>query len=76
MNEISRYYDADAITRAVAEGRHRDVIGGLWDEMGELQLDFLRANGLSALRSAGPASNGGFLLEPMTRTPESSCRSC
>ncbi|TKS52799.1 class I SAM-dependent methyltransferase [Luteimonas yindakuii] len=30
----------------VGAGQHRAVIGGLWDEMGHLQLDFMRARGL------------------------------
>jgi SAM-dependent methyltransferase len=42
----SAYYDPDAITREVTEGRHRAAIGGLWDEMGKLQLDFLKSQGL------------------------------
>jgi SAM-dependent methyltransferase len=42
----SPYYDLDEIARKVAEGHHRDVIGGLWDEIGRLQFDFLVENGL------------------------------
>lgn len=30
----------------VEGGRHREIIGGLWDEVGKLQLDFLREHGL------------------------------
>ena len=43
---ISNYYDKDAIASAVDRGAHRDVIGGLWDEIGELQLTFLKSRGL------------------------------
>lgn len=43
---ISNYYDKDAIADAVRRGDHREVIGSLWDEIGGLQLDFLKANGL------------------------------
>jgi hypothetical protein len=32
--------------RALAEGRHRDIVGGRWDEIGRLQLALLRAQGL------------------------------
>jgi SAM-dependent methyltransferase len=40
-------YEADdRIRRKVAEGRHRQVIGGMWEQMGRLQLDFLVAEGL------------------------------
>ncbi len=41
------YYDPDMMEREVSQNRHREVIGGLWDEVGKLQFDFLRANGLT-----------------------------
>jgi SAM-dependent methyltransferase len=44
---LSTYYDTEAIDRAVSQNRHRDVIGGLWDEIGKLQFNFLRANQLT-----------------------------
>lgn len=41
------HYDAlDNVRRAVADGQHRAVIGGLWDELGKLQRDFLVSEGL------------------------------
>jgi SAM-dependent methyltransferase len=42
-----RYEDRAAIEREVAAGRHREAIGGLWDSLGQLQFDFLIAQGLS-----------------------------
>lgn len=37
-----------ALTPAEIEARqHREMVGGLWDEMGTLQFDFLRARGLA-----------------------------
>lgn len=42
----SPYYDEQAVQREVAAGRHREAIGGLWDELGELQLHFLKQQGL------------------------------
>lgn len=40
-------YDNESGVRAKVEaGHHREVIGGLWDEMGALQLDFLISHGL------------------------------
>lgn len=40
-------YDQDAIIREkVAQGRHRQVIGGMWEELGKLQLTFLKDEGL------------------------------
>lgn len=44
---ISNYYDKAGVSAAVGRGEHRDVIGSMWDEIGSLQLDFLRANGLT-----------------------------
>ncbi len=32
--------------RALAAGRHRDIVGGRWDETGALQLALLRAEGM------------------------------
>lgn len=43
----SGYYDHSRIDERVAAGDHRAVIGGLWDQIGGLQLEFLRANGLT-----------------------------
>lgn len=42
----SGYYDKRNIESRVKAGRHRDAIGGLWDEIGQLQLDFLISQGL------------------------------
>ena len=43
---ISRFYDRKAIADAVKAARHRESVGGLWDQIGQLQFDFLVANGL------------------------------
>ncbi|MEP0201182.1 MAG: class I SAM-dependent methyltransferase [Halioglobus sp.] len=37
----SYYYDKNYVLRNIAEGKHREVIGGLWEELGKLQLDWL-----------------------------------
>lgn len=42
----SPYYDQQAVQREVDAGRHREAIGGLWDALGELQLRFLKDQGL------------------------------
>lgn len=40
-------YDNPVVVRDwILQGRHRELIGGLWDEMGQLQLDFLISHGL------------------------------
>ena len=43
---VSRYFDKTAIEAEVAAGRHRESVGGLWDEIGALQADFLKSRGL------------------------------
>ena len=42
----SIYYDDEKIAGIASSGRHREIVGGMWDEMGDLQLDMLRAQGL------------------------------
>lgn len=42
----SAYDDPGFIEAAVAQGRHRDVVGGMWDEIGRLQFDHLKGQGL------------------------------
>ncbi len=42
----SVYDDPAQVQGQVRAGQHREVIGGLWDEMGKLQLDFMLARGL------------------------------
>lgn len=39
-------YGRQLSAEEIAAGRHRDYVGGLWHEMGVLQLDFLRSQGL------------------------------
>jgi SAM-dependent methyltransferase len=42
----SIYDDHDAIAAEVNMGKHRDIVGGLWDEIGDLQFNFLRSHEL------------------------------
>lgn len=42
MNLYGRQLGAEEI----AKGAHRDFVGGMWDELGRLQLDFMRQAGL------------------------------
>src|SRR5215472_262077 len=42
----SSYDDKAALEAEVRAGRHRECVGGLWEEVGQLQLDFLVAQGL------------------------------
>jgi SAM-dependent methyltransferase len=41
----NRYADLEGIARSAAAD-HRAVVGGLWEELGRLQLDFLKSRGL------------------------------
>lgn len=40
-------YERQLTTREIARGEHRERIGGMWDEIGQLQYNFLKAQGLS-----------------------------
>ncbi|MEE8523696.1 MAG: class I SAM-dependent methyltransferase [Thermoanaerobaculia bacterium] len=42
----SIYEHAERVAREVAAGRHRELIGGLWEELGRMQLEFAIAEGL------------------------------
>lgn len=42
----SHYDDLDGVARRVAANEHREVIGGMWDQIGALQIDFLKSQGL------------------------------
>ena len=44
---ISEYYDKDHVQRAVDKSEHRELVGGLWDHLGELQFSQLLTHGLS-----------------------------
>jgi len=44
---LNAYDDTKAIETGVAEGRHRGLVGGMWDEIGQLQFAYLSANGLT-----------------------------
>jgi SAM-dependent methyltransferase len=46
MKSINHYYDMQLTPKEIEEKRHRSLVGGLWEEIGSLQLRFLRANGL------------------------------
>jgi len=43
----SNFEDKELIDKQVREGHHRAVVGGMWDEIGALQLSFLKAEGLT-----------------------------
>ena len=43
---ISPYLAPDFYADALSKGRHRDIVGGRWDETGRVQMSILRAEGL------------------------------
>jgi hypothetical protein len=57
---FSPYDDATQMRQHVAEGQHRAVIGGLWDELGSLQLQFLRRQGLEPRHTFIDVGAGSF----------------
>ncbi|MGY6628135.1 MAG: class I SAM-dependent methyltransferase [Oceanicaulis sp.] len=48
MSDASYYYDKGFIESALSgsDDGHRSIIGGMWDELGQLQIDFLVKCGL------------------------------
>jgi len=40
------YEETEALRERVRKGEHRDVIGGMWDELGRWQFEFCRSMGL------------------------------
>lgn len=46
MQPISPYHAPDFYRDALAKGRHRDIVGGRWDETGRIQMALLQAEGL------------------------------
>ena len=44
---ISPYLAPNFYTDALSNGRHRDIVGGRWDETGRAQMAALRAEGLA-----------------------------
>ena len=44
--KINDYYERQLTPKEIADGQHRNFVGGLWHEIGKLQLEFLIAHGL------------------------------
>ncbi len=47
IRAISPYLAPNFYADALAKGRHRDIVGGRWDETGRAQMAALRAEGLA-----------------------------
>ena len=45
-NKISAYYDHEKIDQRVKNGHHRQAVGGFWDEIGLLQFNLMKQQGL------------------------------
>lgn len=45
-DRVSPYYDDRSIATGVKRGMHRELIGGMWDEVGEWQFNLLNSEGL------------------------------
>ena len=45
--EVNPYFDLERTRRQVQSGRHRGIIGGYWEEVGLLQFNYMRAQGLT-----------------------------
>lgn len=58
----SKYYDTEQINELVAVNRHRVAIGGLWEELGELQLTTLMQMNLKPHNSVLDVGCGSLRL--------------
>ena len=47
MSNINSYYDEKLIDDRIQAGDHRGLVGGMWDEIGLLQFEFVRDRGLT-----------------------------
>ena len=47
MKAINSYYVRQLTAEEIAVGEHRNFVGGLWHEIGDLQFEFLIRNGLA-----------------------------
>jgi hypothetical protein len=54
------YDDTDRMHYAVNNGHHRAVIGGMWEELGTLQTEFLKARGLQPNHALIDIGAGSF----------------
>ena len=48
MKAINSYYVRQLTAKEIDVGEHRNFVGGLWQEIGDLQFEFLMRNGLAA----------------------------
>lgn len=48
MKAINNYYVRQLTAEEISAGEHRNFVGGLWQEIGDLQFQFLLRNGLAA----------------------------
>lgn len=49
MNQtVNKYYDLERSANAAKNGTHRALIGGFWNELGQLQMDYIRDRGLAS----------------------------
>jgi len=44
-SKISPYYDTANVDLSVKDGHHREVVGGMWDEIGLLQFNLMKEQG-------------------------------
>lgn len=47
MMLLSPYYDTKRIVEMIRADNHRGLVGGMWNEIGQLQFEYVRAHGLA-----------------------------
>ena len=68
MSESYNIYNRELSEDEIRSGLHRELVGGMWDELGELQLYFLRDEGLAPSDTfldigCGPLRGGLWFIE-------------
>jgi hypothetical protein len=59
-NQFSKYDSAELTREGVRKWGHRAVIGGMWDEVGTLQAEFLKSQGLQPRHTLIDVGSGSF----------------
>jgi hypothetical protein len=48
MNKLSQYLDYESVKNRISKGDHRNAIGGMWDDIGKMQIEFIRSQGMTS----------------------------
>lgn len=68
MSLVSNYYDLRRSADMIENGMHRELVGGMWSEIGKLQFEYVKNNGLRSDErfldiGCGCFRGGAFFIE-------------